>query len=128
MVMHVDTEKPKPIIMVVEDDGEVREALCDLLQSHGFAVRAAENGEQALSELRAHPEVRAIVLDVVMPVMNGATFRGEQLADPTIASIPLILLTGRDDVGPIASALSATARLQKPVVGEELLRILERYR
>jgi len=60
--------------------------------------------------------------------MNGATFRGEQLADPALASIPLILLSGRDDIDFMANALGAAACLRKPLVGDALLRVLERYR
>ena len=119
---------PRSVVMVVEDDSEVRESLCDLLQSSGFEVVAAENGEEALALLRSQPDVRAIVLDVSMPVMNGATFRGAQLADPAIASIPLVLLTGREDIRPLATALHAEACLRKPFVPDSLLEILERYR
>lgn len=118
----------KATILVVEDDAEVREGLQHLIEGDGFEVIAVENGQQALTQLRANPRIHAIVLDVVMPVMNGATFRGEQLADPNIASIPLIVLTGRDDIRPIASAMNAAACLPKPVAGDRLLRILERYR
>jgi CheY-like chemotaxis protein len=111
-------------IMVVEDDGDVRDALAELLQTHGYEVLLSEHGADALAQLRAQPHVSAIVLDVTMPVMNGATFRGEQLADPAIAAIPLVLLTGREDIGPLANMLGATACLQKPLVGDTLLRVL----
>ena len=115
-------------IMVVEDDGEVRDALAELLEENGYTVLVSENGADALTQLRKHPHVRAIVLDVTMPVMNGATFRGEQLNDPDIASIPLILLTGREDSKPLANMLGAAACLQKPLVGDALLRVLEPFK
>jgi two-component system, chemotaxis family, chemotaxis protein CheY len=118
----------KPTILVVEDDHDIRDAVTDLLRSHDYEVLQAEHGEEALRLLERNPHVRAIVLDVVMPVMNGATFRGEQLAKPELAQIPLILLTGRDDSSPLARALGAAACLQKPFAGEDLLRIVERYR
>jgi len=114
----------KKKILVVEDDPDIRDAVSELLQDAGYEVLLSDNGADALSQLREQPDVRAIVLDLMMPVMNGATFRGEQLADPTIASIPLILLTGREDIRPIARALEATACLQKPLSGEDLLRAL----
>lgn len=115
-------------IMVVEDDADIRDGLSALLSDHGFSVLTAENGEIALGLLRDNTDVRAILLDVSMPVMNGATFRGQQLADPTIAEIPLILVTGRDDSAPLANALGATACVRKPLVGDELLQLVERYR
>ncbi|MDB4976996.1 MAG: cheY [Myxococcaceae bacterium] len=118
----------QPLILVVEDDEEVREAVCDLLCDAEYEVLTAGNGEEALSQLRAHRNIRAIVLDVTMPVMNGATFRGQQLADESIADIPLVVLTGREDSSLIANALGASACLRKPVSGDDLLRALARYR
>jgi len=114
--------------MVVEDDDDTREALSDLLREHDYDVVAVENGRDALAQLRATPRVQAIVVDVEMPVMNGATFRGEQLSDPELASIPLVLLTGRDDIKALSMALSAAACLRKPIVGDALIRVLDRYR
>lgn len=122
----VDSEKPT--IMVVEDDEDVREAISDLLRDHGFEVLCSENGVDALALLRRSSGVRAILLDVMMPVMNGATFRGEQLADPALCDIPLVLLTGRQDSAPIASMLGATACLQKPLSDDALLHVCEQFR
>jgi CheY-like chemotaxis protein len=119
---------PKPLILVVEDDSDLRTALDDLLRDEGYDVLTASHGEEGLSLLREHPHVRAIVLDVAMPVMNGATFRGEQLADERIASVPLILLSGRDDIAPLASALGAAVCIRKPLASEALLEALARYR
>ncbi|MEY4509719.1 MAG: hypothetical protein RLZZ450_1841 [Pseudomonadota bacterium] len=119
---------PTPTFMIVEDDADIREAVCELLRKNGFSALSAENGKDALAQLHERPDVRAIVLDVTMPVMNGATFRGEQLADPTISHIPLVLLTGREDSGPIAKALGAAACLSKPFSPRDLLRVLADYR
>jgi CheY-like chemotaxis protein len=110
--------------MVVEDDDEIREAIVSSLEDEGLTVYSAINGKEALALLRRRTDVRAIVLDLVMPVMNGATFRGEQLADPTIAHIPIILLTGRDDFVPLANAMNASAYLQKPITADALLEAL----
>jgi CheY-like chemotaxis protein len=107
--------------MVVEDDDEIREAIVSSLEDEGLTVYSAAHGKEALALLRQRSDVRAIVLDLVMPVMNGATFRGEQLADPTIADIPIILLTGRDDFVPLANAMNAAAYLQKPITADALL-------
>lgn len=122
------TTASKPKVLIVEDDSELRDEISDLLETEGFETIVAHNGQEALSRLRDHHDVRAIVLDLVMPVMNGATFRGEQLADPRIAAIPLILLTGREDSQPIAKALEANRCLQKPFSGEALLQVLSEFR
>jgi two-component system, chemotaxis family, chemotaxis protein CheY len=118
----------KPLILVADDDDDVREAVCNLLSGAGYGVLAAQDGAQALRLLREHREVHAILLDVAMPVMNGATFRGEQLADATIASVPLILMSGRDDLTPIGNVLGASACLRKPLSGASLLRTLDSLR
>jgi CheY-like chemotaxis protein len=117
----------KPLILVVDDDADVREAVCDLLCSEGYGVLAAQDGAQALTLLREHQQVGAILLDVTMPVMNGATFRGEQLADARIAAVPLILMSGRDDITPLANVLGASASLRKPISGGSLLSTLESF-
>jgi two-component system, chemotaxis family, chemotaxis protein CheY len=111
----------KPTIMVVEDDAEIREGVCELLRADGYEVIAAEDGRAGLATLVERPDVRAIVLDLVMPVMNGATFRGQQLENPQIAAIPLILLTGRDDSATLAKALGVSACVQKPFTEQALL-------
>ena len=114
-------------ILVVEDDDDLREELRELLVGRGFEVILAENGEAGLAALRANANIRAIVLDVAMPVMNGATFRGEQLADPAVAEIPVVLLSGRDDLRAIGRALGAIACVRKPC-SDELVRTLEQCR
>ncbi len=110
--------------MIIEDDADIREELCDLLEGDGFKVITAGHGAEGLEQLRQAADVRVIVLDVTMPVMNGATFRGEQLADPALASIPTILLTGRDDVVAMGTALEPAACLQKPFAPDALLQIV----
>ena len=119
---------PRPTILVVDDDDDLRGSLCDLLVEHGFEALPARHGEEALELLRARRDVRAIVLDITMPVMNGATFRGTQLADESMAAVPLIVLTGRDDIAPLAQAMKPAACLRKPFAVDELLRVLNAYR
>jgi len=80
-----DDGSRNPTILVVEDDRELRDCMDLLLRDHGYEVLVAEDAAEALAQLRQNPHVRAIVLDIEMPVMNGATFRGEQLADPKLA-------------------------------------------
>ena len=77
-------------ILVVDDDPASVEALCELLETAGHDVDYAENGRQALELLRDGERFCVILLDIMMPVMNGYEFREEQLKDPNLASIPVI--------------------------------------
>jgi two-component system, OmpR family, alkaline phosphatase synthesis response regulator PhoP len=99
-------------ILVVEDDSDVREAVIESLLSAGYRVGWASNGEEALRKLRAmtsHP--RLILLDLMMPVVDGWQFRAEQLADPTIAGVPVVAMTARREV----QGLSVHGYLKKPI-------------
>ena len=84
---------PKKRILVVEDDADVREAIVSGLEHAGFEVVAAADGKMALDLLRHGIVPRAIILDLMMPVMDGWEFRRHQLADPTLAAIPVIVLS-----------------------------------
>jgi len=81
-------------VLVVEDNDDVREAMLALIASAGFRVRGAENGQQALEVLHSGDERPSlIVLDLMMPVMNGLEFRQRQLADPALSDIPVVVVT-----------------------------------
>ena len=83
----------KQLVMVIDDDDDIRETLAGLLEDEGYAVAAFASGQDALVALRAGTAPRVILLDLMMPVMDGAEFRREQLADPRLADIPVILVT-----------------------------------
>jgi CheY-like chemotaxis protein len=80
-------------VLVVEDDGVIRAGMEQLLQSAGYDVVSATDGRNALDLLRAGAAVDAILLDLMMPVMDGWAFRREQLRDPRLAHIPVIVLS-----------------------------------
>jgi CheY-like chemotaxis protein len=80
-------------ILVVEDTADTRESLLLLLRAEGFAADGAANGLEALRQLRRGYEACLILLDLWMPVMDGWTFRFEQRRDPTLADIPVVVLT-----------------------------------
>ena len=81
-------------VLVVDDDLDIREILAETLIEKGFAVTTAANGNEALSVLRT-PGVRpsVILLDLMMPIMDGYGFLEQWRLDPTIASIPLAIVT-----------------------------------
>src|SRR2546427_3268392 len=100
-------------ILVVEDDPDARDEMARVLRSEGYDVAAAGDGEQALAELRrAAPAL--ILLDLMMPVMDGFEFRVRQMQDPALAGIPVIVLSGGRDVQRQAAAPGATSCLPKP--------------
>ena len=114
-------------ILLVDDDAPSAEALREILEGEGHAVRTAQNGRVALEALRDADRFDMILLDVMMPVMNGYEFREEQLKDPSLASIPVIVLTA-DGRGRLKAALlKAKHVFQKPLSPPELLRVIGEY-
>lgn len=80
-------------ILLVEDDPDVAEALAELLTDEGFVVAIAANGLEGLTYLQTHDSPSVILLDLMMPVMDGYTFRAAQRADPRLASIPVFCIS-----------------------------------
>ena len=99
-------------LLLVEDDGELRNSLSELLLSDGYEVVEASNGSEALDCARRIPAPDLILLDLMMPVKDGWQFRVEQKRDPTIASIPVVAFSADDT--PKAVAIDAEAYIKKP--------------
>jgi CheY-like chemotaxis protein len=111
----------EPLILVVDDDPDSRTMLETMLTFAGYRVVSAENGLQALSIAeRQHPSV--ILLDLMMPVMDGFGFRAAQLARPAIAGIPVICVSGRHDAHQAARRLGTSACVMKPFALDEIVR------
>jgi CheY-like chemotaxis protein len=115
----------RPTIFIVEDDSDTREMLGRFLELEGFAVETAANGAQALQRLSDGARANVILLDLMMPVMDGWQFRREQIRRAELAAIPVIVVSaaGRDRIDKI----DADAYLSKPVDLEELLESVTRY-
>ncbi len=114
--------------MVVEDDDDVREALLPVLEYEGYRVRAAANGREALERLRGEEEQPCVILlDLMMPVMDGWQFRTEQLRDRSLAKIPVVVLSALGPAGPNVQTLKAAAYLQKPIDVDGLLDVIRRF-
>ena len=113
-------------ILVVEDDYDTREALVLLIASVGMDVVEAANGREALDRLRGGFRPCFILLDMAMPVMNGAAFRRAQLADPALAHIPVAALSAGGWVGEQeAKQVGIPLFLRKPLDIDRLVRLLE---
>jgi CheY-like chemotaxis protein len=119
-------------ILIVEDDRETREMLATLLALEGFHAVAAEDGLEALHLLRTvrrrAPEVPCLVLlDLKMPRLGGNEFRRAQLGDPTVASVPVAVMSGAIDLEARAKALGAVASVSKPINCDVLMEVVRRY-
>jgi len=80
-------------VLIVDDDFALRDALCAALEGEGFAVAAVSNGREALEYLRSGARPSLVLLDLMMPIMNGWEFRAEQRQDPELADIPVVVLS-----------------------------------
>lgn len=102
-----------PSVLVVDDDADIREFLAAFLSFHGYDVTTAANGAEALQQLR---ETRpcVILLDLMMPVMDGVEFRRRQQSLQAVADIPVLCLSAKYDARETASALGMDACLPKP--------------
>ena len=114
-------------LLLVEDDRDLREALCQLLNDSGYDVVCAENGREALEYLVGAPPPCVVLLDLMMPVMNGWEFRAEQSKNQRISDIPVVVVTadGRADLK--ALALGVDDYLRKPIQIDRLLDVVGRY-
>src|SRR5919205_1888723 len=124
--------RPAGNVLIVEDDPDTREMLATLLATEGFYAVAAEDGLEALHVLRAvrhrAPEVPCLVLlDLMMPRLGGGEFRRAQLGDPTVASVPVAVMSGAGDLEQRAKALGAVASVAKPIDVDRLLDVVRRY-
>ena len=103
----------KPRVLVVDDSPLSRDALVLALGGAGFDAVPAANGAEALAYLSDGHRVDVILLDLMMPVMDGWTFRRAQERDPWLADIPVIAVTVLE--GRPLSGLGAVAAFRKPI-------------
>jgi CheY-like chemotaxis protein len=113
-------------ILVTEDDANDRESLRLFLQQRGYIVRTAVNGQEALNLLVAGPSPDLILLDLLMPVVDGWEVRRQQLANPSVARIPVVVLTAIGEAEQ-PDRLGDVGYLHKPIDPDELLAVLERF-
>ena len=112
-------------VLLVDDDFAIIDGVSDFLESEGFSVVTASNGIDALNQLRSGLRVDVIVLDVMMPVMDGWDFRAEQLADPSLRGIPVVVISASGfSRETLQRQLSACEVLPKPLDLDGFLRAL----
>ena len=118
---------PKTRVLLVEDDADIRETVCEVLEELGFSVDAQHNGKTALDWLLSSesnlPDV--IVLDLLMPVMNGRAFLAALRKEPRLAKLPVVVSTAArllDESKPLPVGRAA---VRKPYEIDELLQAIE---
>lgn len=121
------TRKSTGTVLLVEDDADMRNDLATILEYEGYRVRTAADGNEALEQLRNGLAPNLIVLDLMMPLMNGWQFRDEQRKSPDLLRIPLVLLSGNSDVRRHAEDLGAVDYLTKPIDLSKLMGILKQH-
>jgi CheY-like chemotaxis protein len=115
-------------VLVVDDDRDLREALCSALDDSGFPAVGCGDGRQALDYLKGGaPKPALILLDWMMPVMSGGEFREEQVKDPGLAEIPVIVISAhvKADLSGISTGVKSL--LRKPFRLGELISQVEKF-
>ena len=118
-------EPTRTRILLVDDDAAFRDAVTRLLEANGYTAVGARDGQQALNRLRTDTAPALILLDLRMPVMDGPTFRAEQLRDPRLRSIP-VLVVSADRTAAGDPRFRDVASCPKPVDPDDLLRAIRR--
>jgi CheY-like chemotaxis protein len=108
-------------ILIVDDDSGSRTAMADVLRDEGFDVVAVEDGSAALEQLRGSSPPRLIVLDLMMPGMDGWDLRHEQKRDPRIAEIPVIAVSAAGKLP------DADVHFRKPLDLDKFLAAVRQY-
>ena len=112
-------------VLVVDDDKDLREALRDVLMLEGCEAVCVEDGGEALRLLRAGKRPGLILLDLIMPVMDGWAFRRAMLRDPALAGIPVAVMTAAS--AQRASGLGAVTVLQKPLELDTVIDLVQSH-
>ena len=118
----------KERVVVVEDDEMIRETLLEVLDENGYDPIGAADGREALDKLFALPELPClIVLDLMMPGMDGREFRRIQREDPKLRDIPVVVISAFRELDDIAKELEPAAHFKKPIKLADFLTIVKTH-
>jgi CheY-like chemotaxis protein len=122
------TDPSRRVVLVVEDDADVRESLVEVLEDHDYHPLGAANGQEAIDRLRAGTDRPCLILlDMMMPVMDGRRFRALQQEDPALRSIPVVVLTAHANIQEATDGMEAVGSLRKPVRLDELIDTVRKH-
>jgi len=115
-----------PLVLLVDDNDDVRDGLTQLIRAEGYKVETARDGREALRKLLdVHPCI--ILLDLMMPDMTGYDFRQAQLADPELQNIPVVVYSAAFDIRELSEQMGVAAWAQKPVVIKRLMELIRKH-
>lgn len=117
-------------VLIVEDDRDIREALEDLLKSEGYNAYSAVNGKDGLEALKTIPGPCLILLDLMMPVMNGWEFMEAKKHDVVLATLPVVIVSALRSASALGNSNFPTAPagyLKKPVSMDSLLELVQQH-
>jgi len=120
-----DLENACNSILIVEDEPEIRESLKEALEWEGYTVGTACNGKEALEKLSIMPKPCLILLDLMMPVMNGFEFAAALKHDVVLTAIPIVVLSAFSGQG--EDKIGAKVALKKPVDLDVLFSMVKKY-
>ena len=121
-------KNPRKTVLLVEDDDDERDALAALLEQEDYRVLQAPNGAEALKLLESEPGLcQLILLDLMMPVMNGWDFRKVQKRQAALANIPVVLMSAGAQIAFAVEDLDAAGYVTKPVEFSDLLQKVEQF-
>jgi len=118
---------PSKLVLIIDDDSDIREAIRDLLTVEGIDAAEARDGSSGLEYLRANLPPGVILLDWNMAPMNGAAFMSELSRDAALSRIPVVVVTADARAGQTARAQGLSTLLMKPIDPEQLLEIARRH-
>jgi CheY-like chemotaxis protein len=119
-------EAPHQIVMLVDDDENIREMMSEILMTRGFVVLQAGNGQEAMKILTTTERLPSVVLlDMSMPAMDGPTFLRVRAGDPILKEIPVLVVSGSPP--PKAAAPEIEGFLRKPVEILQLIQAIGQY-
>lgn len=121
-------KRDRSVVLIVDDNRVLCEALNEFLSVQGHAVQSAKNGNEALRLLTHLADRPALIfLDLAMPIMNGWEFLAELRQRPLLADIPVVIMSGCEDVAQKAQQAGVVAVLRKPVEPGVLLKIIDHF-
>jgi CheY-like chemotaxis protein len=121
------TDQKQAHILVVEDDRDIRDSVVEILEDEGYTVSDAGGGREALDRLEHGPgRPDLILLDLMMPGMNGFEFREKQLESEKFGAIPVVVITADATAQERSAPLQAAAFLRKPIKIQPLLNTIKR--
>ena len=115
-------------VFIVDDDRDIREMLTEILTDEGYAIASAADGLDALKQLRTRARTPCLILlDLMMPNMNGWEFCAAQQQDPRLSPIPVVVISARADLDRAVAQIPVAGHLSKPIDIDRLLHIVERH-